>query len=59
MHRRPSQVGLILAAAVIVLAGFGIALVEMYRWPKGSIWGVVGAAILLVAIIRTVSARRP
>ncbi len=61
MHRapRPSQAGLVLAAAVIILAGFGIALVEMYRWPKGSIWGVVGVAVLLVAIIRTVSTRKP
>ncbi len=39
---RRSQAGLILAAVVIILAGFGIALVEMYRLPKLSIWGVVG-----------------
>jgi hypothetical protein len=57
--RRRSEAGLVLAAAVIVLAGFGIALVEMYRWPKASIWGVVGAAVLLVAIIRAVSTRKP
>jgi hypothetical protein len=52
------QAGLVLAAAVIILAGFGVALVEMYRWPKASIWAVVGAAVLLVAVIRTVSRRR-
>ena len=57
--QRPSQVGLVLAAAVIVLAGFAIALVEMYRWPKWSIWGVVGVTVLLVAVIRTVSTRKP
>jgi hypothetical protein len=56
---RPSQAGLVLAAAVIVMAGFGIGLVEMYQWPKGSIWGVVGVAVLLVVIIRTVSTRKP
>ncbi|MGH7334306.1 MAG: hypothetical protein ACREKS_16490 [Candidatus Rokuibacteriota bacterium] len=56
---RRSQRGLVLAAAVIILAGFGIALVEMYRWPKWSIWGVVGVAVVLVAIIRTVSTRKP
>jgi predicted benzoate:H+ symporter BenE len=56
---RRSQAGLVLAAAVIILAGFGIALVEMYRWPKASIWGVVGVAMLLVAIIRTLSKRTP
>jgi hypothetical protein len=43
---------------VIVLAGFGIALVEMYRLPKASHWGVVGGAVLLVAVIRSVSTRR-
>jgi hypothetical protein len=48
-----------MAAIVIVLAGFGIALVEMLRWPKGSIWAVVGATVLLVAAIRAVSARKP
>lgn len=47
-----------LAGVVIVAAGFGVALVEMYHWPKGSIWGVVAAAVVLVAIIRVVSARR-
>ena len=57
--RRPSQVGLVLAAAVIILAGFAIALVEMYRWPKAAIWGVVGVTVLLVAVIRTVSTRKP
>jgi hypothetical protein len=55
-HRR-SQVGLLLAAIVIVAAGFGIALVEMYRWPKGSMWGVAGAAVLLIALIRILSTR--
>jgi thiamine transporter ThiT len=61
MHRarRRSQTGLVLAAAVIIAAGFGIGLVEMYRWPKGSIWGVVGVAVLLISIIRTVSTRKP
>jgi hypothetical protein len=58
-ERRRSEWGLMLAAVVIILAGFGIGLVEMYRWPKGAIWGVVGAAVLLVAIIRTVSTRKP
>jgi hypothetical protein len=56
---RRSQAGLVLAAVVIIAAGFGIALVEMYRWPKASIWGVVGGAVLLVAVIRTLSTRRP
>ena len=59
MRRRRSQAGLVLAAAIIVIAGLGIGFVEMYRWPKASIWGVVGAAVLLVAVIRRVSTRKP
>jgi predicted benzoate:H+ symporter BenE len=56
---RRSQAGLVLAAVVIIMAGFGIAIVEMYRWPKATHWGVVGVAVLLVAVIRTASSRRP
>jgi hypothetical protein len=55
---RRAQIGLVLAGVVIIAAGFGVALVEMYHWPKGSIWGVVAAAVVLVAIIRVLSARR-
>lgn len=55
---RRAQIGLVLAGVVIVAAGFGVALVEMYHWPKGSIWGVVAVAAALVALIRVVSARR-
>lgn len=49
---RRSQTGLVLAAAVIVAAGFAIAFVEVYRFPKGSVWGVVAIAAVLVALIR-------
>ena len=57
--RRRSQAGLVLSAAIIIMAGLGIGLVEMYRLPKASIWGVVGVAIALVAIIRRVWTPRP
>jgi hypothetical protein len=42
----------LLAGGVVIAAGFGVALVEAYRLPKGSIWIVVGAAVLLVALLR-------
>jgi hypothetical protein len=42
----------ILAGGVVIAAGFGIALVEAYRMPKGSLWIVVGVAVLLVLLIR-------
>jgi hypothetical protein len=56
--RRRSRLGLLLAGIVVIVAGFGIALVEALRLPKGSIWGVVGAAIVLVAVIRLMTRSR-
>lgn len=52
MRRRRSGWAPILTGGVVVAAGFAVALVEVYRWPKGSIWLVVGAAVLLVLLIR-------
>ncbi len=58
MARRRSRLGLLFAGIVVIAAGFGIALVEAMRLPKGSIWGVVGAAIVLVAAIRLMTRSR-
>ena len=55
--RRRSHRGLVLAAIVIVLAGFAVAIVEALRLPKGSIWIVVGVAALLVGVIRLLTSR--
>jgi hypothetical protein len=57
--RRRSQAGLILAGAVVIAAGFAIALVEVLRFPKGSVWGVVAVAVALVATIRALTRPRP
>jgi hypothetical protein len=43
---------------VIVAAGFAVALVEAYRYPKGSLWVIVGVAAVLVLIIRALTPRR-
>ena len=51
-RRRRSHVGLVINGAVVVAAGFGIALVEAYRLPKGSLWVVVGAAVVIIAMVR-------
>ena len=53
MRRRRSHLGLILAGAVVVAAGFAVALVEVFRFPKGSIWIVVGVTVVVVGIIRS------
>ena len=55
--RRRSHRGLVLAAVVIVIAGFGVAIVEVLRLPRGSIWIVVAVAALLVGLIRALTAR--
>ena len=46
------------AGGVVIAGGFGIAFVEAMRWPKGSIWIVVGITVALVAAIRALTARR-
>ena len=56
-RRRRSHVGLVLAGAVVILAGFAIAMVEALKLPKGAIWVVVAAAIVLVAAIRSITRR--
>ena len=56
-RRRRSHSGLVLAGVVVILAGFAIALVEAYKLPKGSIWVVVGGAVILVAAIRWLTRR--
>lgn len=57
-RRSRSQLGLVLAAVVIVAAGFAVGIVEMSALPRGSIWGVVAVAVLLVAAIRALTTRR-
>lgn len=56
--RRRSHRGLVLAAIVIVAAGFAVAIVEAMRMPKGSIWIVVAVAALLVGVIRALTSSR-
>jgi hypothetical protein len=55
--RRRSHRGLVLAAVVIVLAGFAVALVEAMQLPKGSIWIVVAGAAVVVGVIRALTSR--
>ena len=59
MKRRRSTWAPLLAGGVVIAAGFGVALVEVARLPKGSIWLVVGVAALLVLLIRVLGGRKP
>ncbi len=58
MARRRSDVGLVLAGAVVMIAGFGVAVVEVLHCPRGSIWVVVAIAVVVVAAIRVLTTRR-
>lgn len=44
----------IAAGGVVIAAGFAIALVEVFRFPKGSVWIVVAVAALLLFVVRAV-----
>jgi UDP-N-acetylmuramyl pentapeptide phosphotransferase/UDP-N-acetylglucosamine-1-phosphate transferase len=44
----------IVAGGVVIVAGFAIALVELFRFPKGSVWIVVAVAALLLFVVRLV-----
>jgi UDP-N-acetylmuramyl pentapeptide phosphotransferase/UDP-N-acetylglucosamine-1-phosphate transferase len=52
MSRRRSHWGTVVAGGVVIVAGFGIAAVEALKLPRGSIWIVVAAALVLVLLIR-------
>lgn len=52
MSGRRSHRGTLLAGGVVIAAGVAVAVVELLQAPKGSIWLVVAAALLLVVLIR-------
>ena len=57
MSGRRSRTSSILAASVVIATGFAIAVVEMLRLPKGTIWVVVVAAVAILAVIRATTRR--
>jgi uncharacterized BrkB/YihY/UPF0761 family membrane protein len=58
LPRRRSALASVLAGAVVVAGGLAIGLVEAFRLPKGSLWGVVGVVIVLIVAIRTLARPR-
>lgn len=56
--RRRARFGLVLAGGVVIAGGFAVGLVELLRWPRGSVWLVVGATIVIAALIRVLTAGR-
>lgn len=55
MSARRARRGLALAGGVVVIAGFGLALVETLSLPKWSIWVTAASAIALIAFIRALT----
>jgi hypothetical protein len=49
--KRP-RTGTVLSAGVVIAAGFAVAVVEMLRLPKGTIWLVVAVTVAILAVIR-------
>ena len=58
MSRRRSHVASVVAGGVVIAAGFAVAIVEVLKLPRGSIWIVVASAVAVVAAIRVLSKRR-
>ena len=57
-RRARSQAGLVLAGAVVIAGGVGVAVVEWLGFPKGSVWIVVALTVVLVVVIRGLTRRR-
>ena len=57
MKRRRSQTGLVLAGAVVIVGGVTVGLVELFGYPKGSVWVVVAATAALVFAIMKLTGR--
>ena len=58
MRRRRSHWRLSVGGAIVIAAAVGVALVEHYHLPKGSIWVVVAAAALLTFLVLLVGRER-
>jgi hypothetical protein len=54
MRRRRSHWPLVAGGSVVIAAALAIGLVEHYGFPRGSVWVVVGVAVLLLLLVRAV-----
>lgn len=56
---RRSAIPSIIGGLIVIVAGVLVGVVEALRWPKGSLWFVVGGAVLSLLVLRGLSRRRP
>ena len=57
MKRRRSQLGLVLAGGIVIAGGVAVGMVELFGFPKGSVWVVVTVTIVLVVAVMKLSGR--
>ena len=55
---RRSAIPSVIGGLIVVVAGVAIGVVEAMRWPKGSVWIVVGAAALSLLVLRRFTRQR-
>jgi hypothetical protein len=55
MANERARTGMLLAGGVIVAGAVGVAVVEWLRFPKGTIWLVIGGTVVVVALIRALT----
>jgi hypothetical protein len=55
---RRSAVPSVIGGLIVILAGIGVGVVEAQRWPKGSVWIVVGAAAVGLLALRLLTRPR-
>jgi hypothetical protein len=56
---RGSAIPSVIGGLIIIVAGIAVGLVEALRWPKGSIWLVVGGAVASLLVLRRLTRPRP
>ena len=55
---RRSAVPSVIGGLIVIAAGVGVGVVEALRWPKGTLWFVVGGAVLSLLVLRLLGSRR-
>lgn len=58
MSRERERAGLVVAGGAIAVGAVAVALVEMFRLPRGSVWIVVAVTVAIVVAIRALTTRR-
>ena len=55
---RRSAIPSVIGGLIVIAAGIGVGVVEALRWPKGSLWFVVGGAVVSLLVLQLLTRRR-